>query len=93
MAKLGSVVVGIVAVFLGLALGGVGIMIMLEAGSFASGDASRSSGPLGLWGEASESASVSTAPWVGLVLAIVGAAALLFGLRALFVTAEGRGSA
>lgn len=91
MAKMGSVVVGLVAVFLGLALGYVGITMMMQAGAFATGESSQSSGILGIGGESSQSASVPTSPWIGLLLALVGVGALFFGLRALFVTSEGRG--
>lgn len=93
MANLGSVVVAMFAILIGLAVGGGGVLLMLEAGSFADASSSQSSGLLGLGSSSEQSASVGTPAWVGLLLAIVGAAVLVFGLRALFVTFEGRGEA
>jgi TRAP-type C4-dicarboxylate transport system permease small subunit len=93
LAKAGSLVVAALAVALGLFLGYVGVTQMIAAGSFASGSSETHSGFLGLGGGSSTSSSVNTGAWVGLVVALVGAAALLFGLRALFVAFEGRGEA
>lgn len=93
MVKAGSVSVGLFALFLGLLLGVVGLWVMAEAGSFGSAEREQHSSFLGLWGDgSSESASINTGAFIGLIVALVGASALLFGLRALFVSFEGRGA-
>lgn len=92
MVNPGSVLVSVFAIVLGGALGVVGLDAMLDAGSFVSHDAERHDGLLGIGGGARESASVQTPAWVGLLVALVGASAFLFGLRALYVTFEGRGA-
>lgn len=91
MANPGSVALAVVALFAGAALGYFGVSMMLEAGSFVSQTAEQDSGFLGLGSSSSQSASVNTAAFVGLVLALAGGSALLFGARALFIAFEGRG--
>lgn len=91
MANPGSLAVAIVALFVGAALGFVGVNMMLDAGSFMSQEAEQDSGLLGVGSSSSQSASVNTAAWVGLVLALAGLSALGFGGRALFIAFEGRG--
>ena len=87
---MGPFLVGVFALLLGLALGALGVFAMVQAGSFASAGATAERGPLGLWGSASESASVPTLPWAGLVLALVGAVVLLAGLRGMLAALNGR---
>ncbi|MHB8606261.1 MAG: hypothetical protein ACYDCK_13505 [Thermoplasmatota archaeon] len=91
MAKPSSVFVAVIALLIGVLLGYVGINEMLAAGTFGSAQAQSHSSFLGLFGNGSSSSgSVATPAWVGLLIAVVGASAFLFGLRALFVAVEGR---
>lgn len=90
VAKAGSVVVSVFAVILGLLLGFAGVTILLENGSFATSESESSSSFLGLFGQSSATGDVPTGPWMGLVFLLVGAGALMFGLRALYTTFEGR---
>lgn len=91
MAKPGSIVVASLALLLGIALAFGGILLMLDAGSFVSAEREQNDGILGVFGGSSESASVDTAPWIGLIVALLGGSLLLFGVRGLYVTFEGRG--
>lgn len=90
MAKVGSVVVACGAILLGGSLGFAGAFMMLEAGSFFSGESSQSNGVLGLFGGSEERVEAGTPPWVGLLAAMLGGGLLLFGFRALFAAFEGR---
>lgn len=90
MAKAGSIVVSVVALVLGLVLGAGGLLFLFGAGSFVSVEREQSNGVLGLFGGSGERATVDTAPWVALIVALVGVALLLFGFRGLYVTFEGR---
>lgn len=90
MAKVGSVVIACGAILLGGVLGLAGAFMMLEAGSFVSGEASQDNGVLGLFGGSEERVSAGTSPWVGLLAALLGGGLLLFGFRALYATFEGR---
>ena len=90
MAKAGSIVVASTALALGALLGAAGLYLMLDAGSFFSAEQRESNGILGVFGGGEQRASMGTAPWVGLVAAMVGVSLLLFGFRGLYVTFEGR---
>lgn len=92
MAKPGSVVVALLAVVIGLFLGFAGVTFILASPELA-GASEESRTFLGLFGDSSGSASVPAGPWMGLVMLLMGGALLLFGLRAMFVTFEGRGEA
>lgn len=88
--KSGAILVSVFAIVLGGALGWIGIDAMLDAGSFASAESESRNGILGIGGGSSQSTDVGTPAWVGLLVALVGASAFLFGLRALYATFEGR---
>lgn len=81
-----------VALAFGLALGALGVWMMLEAGSFFSASAEQDNGLLGLGASSSQEASLETPAWIGLLLALGGMSAIAFGARGLYVTFEGRGS-
>jgi len=80
--------VSLLSTILGGAVALAGIVVMVQAGSFASGSAEQSHGFLGLWGSGSQSADVPTAPWVGLLCALAGFAMMGFGLRAMVDAAD-----
>lgn len=88
MAKAGSILVASFAVILGLFFGFVGVTFLMENDSFASGQSE--SRQFLIFGESSSGAEVPTAPWIGVLFLVFGAAVLLFGLRALFVAFEGK---
>lgn len=90
MAKTGSVLVATSALVLGALLGVAGLYLMLDAGSFFTAEQRQDNGVLGLFGGGEQRASMGTAPWVGLVGALLGVSLLLFGFRGLYVTFEGR---
>lgn len=80
-----------IALVFGLLVAAGGVLMMLDAGAFVSSSATQNSGFFGLGASGSQEASINTAAWVGLFLAIAGAGALAFGARGLYVTFEGRG--
>ncbi|HEX2022843.1 MAG TPA: hypothetical protein VHH36_09010 [Candidatus Thermoplasmatota archaeon] len=89
MAKAGSVVVAFFAIVLGIFLGFVGVTFLLQGEDLAS-SRSDSWSFLGAFGESDSEASLPVGPWMGLVFLLTGAGVLVFGLRALFTTFEGR---
>lgn len=91
MVSTGRLMVASFATLLGIALGLAGVIMTLDAGSFGSSAYEQDNGILGIGGGSSQSASIDTPAWVGLFLAAMGASALLFGLRAMFASFEGRG--
>lgn len=92
MANSGSLAIALVALVGGLALGAFGVNMMLEEGSFFTTTASHERGGLlGTQQETTQSASINTPAWVGLLLALGGAGAVSFGARGLFIAFEGRG--
>lgn len=88
MANDNAVLVATLALAFGALLGYVGITQMLEAGSFFTAAGETHNGILGIGGGTSQSASINMQAVVGLLIALVGASALLFGLRALWATFE-----
>lgn len=88
MARTGAFLVATFAVLLGGGLGVVGAMLMLDAGAFATGSSHASNGLFGLGASESQSASVPTAPWVGLLLAVAGFGLVGFGLRGMVESAD-----
>ncbi|GEM_PF-5050894 len=88
MARTGALAVGLAAVVIGGALGVMGVFLALASGSFLSGDAQHHDGFFGLGGGDSQSASVPTAPWIGLLLALAGVAIFSFGLRGMMEASD-----
>lgn len=92
MANPGSLAIALVALVGGLAVGIFGVQMMLEEGSFFTTTASHERGGLlGMEEQTSQSSSINTPAWVGLLLALAGAGAVSFGARGLFIAFEGRG--
>lgn len=80
MGRVASVVASVSVIVLGVALAVGGLVVLAEAGGFASGRTVSEQGPLGLWGSSSTSVDVPTLPWVGAFLAVAGAVVALMGL-------------
>jgi hypothetical protein len=88
MPRTGALTLGLFATLLGGALALVGVLLAIQAGVLASGGVQEHPGFLGLGGGRSESASIPTAPWVGLVLAVAGLGMVGFGLRGMMDAAD-----
>lgn len=92
MANPGSLAIAIVALVGGLAVGLFGVQMMLEEGEFFTTEVKQERGGLlGTEQTSSQSASINTPAWVGLLLALAGLGAVSFGARGLFIAFEGRG--